>query len=181
LTTENRVSANVLLLLIQLLIQLLVLLLVLLLALLPVLVFAASSPVVQQPHIKVSLISDVDKVRTGDTFFVGLYFQPQEHWHLYWKNPGDSGMPPQVNWQLNTGISNGHIQWPAPQKIPVSSLLNYGYANELVLPVEFKVERNFSEKNVDIKADVSWLVCKEKPRHFRSPEAPRQDPLGSLA
>ncbi len=42
----------------------------------------------------------------------------RQNWHVYWRNPGDSGLPPEVAWTLPAGFSAGPLQWPAPSRIP---------------------------------------------------------------
>lgn len=122
---------------------------------------AAVSPVIEQPHIQVSLLSDADVVRPGSVVTVGLHLNPDKNWHVYWRNPGDSGMPPKITWDLPQGVSASEIHWPWPEKIPVEHLVNYGYHEEIVLPVQLAIDPGFSEESLQIKAASSWLVCEE--------------------
>jgi len=50
---------------------------------------------------------------------VGLSLQHQPQWHTYWKNPGDSGLPTQLSWQLSAGAAAGQIAWPSPHALRV--------------------------------------------------------------
>lgn len=122
---------------------------------------AAVSPVAKQPHIQVSLLSDVDVVRPGNVITIGLHLNPDKGWHVYWRNPGDSGMPPKITWDLPEGVNVSEIYWPWPEKIPVEHLVNYGYHQEVVLPVELSISPAFLGEMLHIKAASSWLVCEE--------------------
>lgn len=122
---------------------------------------AAVSPVVEQPHIRVSLLSNVDTVRPGSVITVGLHLDPDQDWHVYWRNPGDSGMPPKILWGLPKGVSASGIFWPYPEKIPVEHLVNYGYHEDVVLPVELSIAPDFSGESLQITAASSWLVCQD--------------------
>lgn len=122
---------------------------------------AAVSSIIEQPHIQVSLLSDVDVVRPGSVITVGLHLNPDKNWHVYWRNPGDSGMPPKITWDLPQGVSASEIHWPWPEKIPVEHLVNYGYHEEVVLPVQLAIGPGFSGESLQIKAASSWLVCEE--------------------
>lgn len=124
-------------------------------------VYAAVSAVVEQPHIKVSLLSEVDQVSVGQSFTVGLHLNPDEYWHVYWQNPGDSGMPPRIKWDLPAEVVAAEVQWPYPEPIPMQHLMNYGYHGDVVLPVEVSLSEEFSGNIVNLAAKVSWLVCKE--------------------
>lgn len=122
---------------------------------------AAVSPITQQPHIEVSLLSDANQVSVGDTLTLGLHLNPDQDWHVYWKNPGDSGMPPSIRWNLPEGVSASSIQWPYPERIPFEHLINYGYHSQVVLPVELTISEGFKGDTLAINATASWLVCKE--------------------
>ena len=102
----------------------------------------------------------------GQTFWLGLQIEHQPHWHTYWRNPGDSGLATELQWQLPEGLTAGNLIWPAPQKIPVGSMANYGYEGRvlLVTPVQvgpkFKTSPDQSEVTVQLHA--TWLVCKQE-------------------
>jgi len=63
-------------------------------------------------HGKLELVSETSSIEPGHDFTVGLHFELERGWHIYWKNPGDSGEPPNVTWQLPAGIGAGEIEWP---------------------------------------------------------------------
>jgi DsbC/DsbD-like thiol-disulfide interchange protein len=109
--------------------------------------------------------SNDDKI-TPNTVWVGLQLAHQPHWHTYWKNSGDSGLPTQLTWMLPVGVMAGDIAWPAPQKIRIGSLVNYGYEGTVLLAVPLTITPAFKpsllNSNLDIKLKAQWLVCKEE-------------------
>lgn len=114
------------------------------------------------PHITVSLLSEQQVVTENASFYVGVLLEPDEQWHTYWRNPGDSGEAPKIELSANAKIESGDIDWPIPKAIPVAHLTNYGYegATLLMLPVELG-ELSPSQSSVKVSASLSWLVCKE--------------------
>ena len=102
----------------------------------------------------------------GETFWLGLQIQHQAHWHTYWRNPGDSGLATELQWQLPEGLKPGNLIWPAPQKIPVGSMANYGYEGTvlLVTPVQVapKFKANEASSDITVQLQASWLVCKQE-------------------
>ena len=102
----------------------------------------------------------------GETFWLGLQIQHQAHWHTYWRNPGDSGLATELQWQLPEGLKPGNLIWPAPQKIPVGSMANYGYEGTvlLVTPVQVapKFKANEASSDITVQLHASWLVCKQE-------------------
>jgi DsbC/DsbD-like thiol-disulfide interchange protein/cytochrome c biogenesis protein CcdA len=118
---------------------------------------------VYQAHTHVKLVSEQDAVVPGKTFWVGLDLIMDQGWHVYWQNPGDSGLSPKIKWTLPSGIKAGDIQWPYPQRINLGPLTSFGYEHEVFLLVPVMVDQNFqSAANLDLHAHVSWLTCQEE-------------------
>ena len=86
--------------------------------------------------------SNDDKITTN-TVWVGLQLAHQPHWHTYWKNSGDSGLPTQLTWTLPVGVLAGEIAWPAPQKLKIGSLTNFGYEGTVLLAVPLTITPAF--------------------------------------
>jgi DsbC/DsbD-like thiol-disulfide interchange protein/cytochrome c biogenesis protein CcdA len=109
--------------------------------------------------------SNDDKI-TPNTVWVGLQLAHQPKWHTYWKNSGDSGLPTQLTWTLPVGVMAGDIAWPAPQKIKIGSLTNFGYEGTVLLAVPLTITPAFKpsllNSNLDIKLKAQWLICKEE-------------------
>jgi thiol:disulfide interchange protein DsbD len=134
-------------------------LLALLLALAPV---AGAEPVARE-HLTVELVAEHTHVAPGGTLAVGLRLVHEPHWHTYWLNPGDSGLATRIAWTLPVGVVAGPIEWPAPRRLPLGELTNFGYDGELVLPVTVRVPAGArTGADVVLSADASWLVCKEE-------------------
>ncbi|NDC00300.1 MAG: hypothetical protein EBZ83_02615 [Verrucomicrobia bacterium] len=122
----------------------------------------AAAPVFQDAQLKVDLISEPKPILPGQPFTVGLRFQPKPGWHIYWKNPGDSGMAPSVKWRLPQGYTAGPLHFPFPEKILAPPLVSYGYETETVLLTEITPPSDLIlPRKLPIAVDVEWLVCKE--------------------
>jgi thiol:disulfide interchange protein DsbD len=93
---------------------------------------------------------------------LGLQFKMEKGWHVYWKNPGDSGQAPQVKWSLPPGFTAEGILWPVPKKHLSSGLVDYGYEGEVLLLVPLRVPPTLKKgQDIVLSAKVKWLVCKE--------------------
>ena len=112
--------------------------------------------------VTVELIAETTQVQSGTTFNVALDFKLEPHWHIYWKNPGASGLPVEIVWDLPEGFVAGEILWPAPERIELGGLMNYGYENAVTLMVPIQATEGLKlGAAVPIQAEVSWLVCEE--------------------
>jgi thiol:disulfide interchange protein DsbD len=105
------------------------------------------------------LVADRESVAPGGKVRVGVRFRLEPHWHVYWKNPGDSGQPPSVRWTLPQGVVASDIAWPAPRRIPTPPFMTFGYEGEVVLSCELTVPAEYSAPTLPVVADVEWLVC----------------------
>ncbi len=112
-------------------------------------------------HTQAKLVLSADTVKPGDTIWAGIDMKMDPAWHTYWKNSGEAGMPTQIKWQLTPGITAGEIQWPLPEKIPPAEVTTYGYSGETMLLVPLTIASNLPPGEVDLKANVSWLECKD--------------------
>jgi thiol:disulfide interchange protein/DsbC/DsbD-like thiol-disulfide interchange protein len=113
-------------------------------------------------HVKVSLIPEVRTIAPGAPFWVAVRLKMDPRWHTYWINPGDSGEPTKIKWNLPSGFEAGPIQWPHPERIEVPPLVSFGYEGEAALLVRITPPRDLKiGERVTLGAHVSWLECEE--------------------
>jgi thiol:disulfide interchange protein DsbD len=124
---------------------------------------AASARVRDENHVAVTLVSEQTALVPGKTSWLGIVLQHQPHWHTYWVNPGDSGLPTKLRWQLPAGFKAGDIAWPAPQRFTAAEVYNFGYADRVLLPVPIEVPLTAKPgTNARLAVEAKWLVCREE-------------------
>src|SRR5690606_11970378 len=122
----------------------------------------AAAGTVQGQHIESELVAQSHGFVPGKPLVLGLRLKMEDHWHVYWKNPGDAGLPVTLDWTLPDGFTAGPIQWPYPERIELGPLVNYGYEGEILLPVQIQAPAGIAAGGkVELKAKAKWLVCKE--------------------
>jgi len=115
------------------------------------------------PHVRVELLVPGDNLYSSDALNdAGLYFKLESGWHIYWKNPGDAGEPPHIQWTLPAGITAGVMNFPAPKRLPLGPLMDFGYENEVLFPLKLHVANSVKAGSVTLHAKVDWLVCQER-------------------
>ncbi len=112
-------------------------------------------------HLHVQMLLPQSNFYPGAHFKAGLYFKLEPGWHIYWSNAGDSGEPPSMRWTLPDGITATPLQFPAPSRLPLGPLMDFGYENEVVFPFSFDVAASAKPGPAVLDAKVSWLVCRE--------------------
>ena len=110
--------------------------------------------------VRSSLLAEPAAVAGAQPFTLAVRMQVKPGWHVYWRNPGDSGLPPEVTWTLPAGFNAGAIRWPAPERIPIATLMNYGYEGEVTLLVPVTPPPSLDPADpVRIRAKLTYLVC----------------------
>jgi thiol:disulfide interchange protein DsbD len=123
---------------------------------------ARQSAPVQSENITARLVSDRATATPGEPLTLAFVQEIREGWHTYWRNPGDSGAPANLAWNLPEGATISESMWPAPEAIPYFGLMTYGHhdrfvlLHELTLPDDWPIGTPFP-----IRLEADWLVCAE--------------------
>lgn len=113
--------------------------------------------------VKPSLLADAGTAVPGGSFRLGILLEMQEGWHVYWKNPGDAGLATAVEFHLPKGLRAEPLHWPTPQTFrQPGDIVGYGYSRQVLLWTRVEVADDFQPSGpVDLRADVTWLACKD--------------------
>lgn len=123
---------------------------------------ATESESVDTGKVVAALVSSHHSAPAGSTIKVALRTVLDDKWHTYWRNPGDSGEPVQIDWRLPEGTSASEITWPLPDALPTGPLINYGFEGIPFFPVEITLPADAKAgEMVIIDAGVYYLVCKD--------------------
>ena len=120
----------------------------------------AASSSADADHVHVQLVFPEGSLYPGVSSDSGLYFKLEPGWHIYWKNPGDAGEPPHIQWTLPAGITAGPMQFPAPKRLPLGPLMDYGYEDEVLFPFKLDAAKTVKAGQIVVHAKVDWLVCR---------------------
>lgn len=122
---------------------------------------AEAAPAEAAPRIDVGLVADVSRVAPGQEFVVAATFDIEPGWHIYWLNPGETGLPTRMVVSVPDGFEVGPLRYPGPVRFdspgPVTS---YGYEGATMLSARVVAPDQVAGA-VEIAAEVSWLACKD--------------------
>ena len=117
--------------------------------------FVFSNPV-STGHADVSIVKS-SEIQNDNELIIGIKMDMQDHWHTYWKNPGDSGGPMKITWAMPEGFQASEILWPPPTLIPYPPLMTYGYEDFVIFPIKIKLPENTTSGS--FSADIDFLIC----------------------
>lgn len=128
----------------------------------------AGVPAAAQPYdagrATVELISEREVAMPGETVYLALDKTMDEGWHVYWRNAGDAGLPPQILWEqspLGEVTEGTDFAWPLPRLLPVDeTIMDYGYDDRLTLPFAFTVPEDASGP-ITFRGTADYLICKD--------------------
>ena len=112
------------------------------------------------PHIRLTLVPETASPNAGSTVTLAFDAQPEEGWHGYWKNPGDAGLAPTLNWILPGGVTAGELQYPVPERLLISGLMNYVYEGPFAELVTLSIPAGLAPgTRLPVRVKIDYLVC----------------------
>ena len=122
-------------------------------------VVAGASPPVQTDHLQSRLVAETTAAVPGTRLTLGLLLEHDPHWHTYWSNPGDSGLPTTLEFTLPDGVVAEQIAWPHPERFELSGIVNFGYGGRRLLPISITLPAGYAATSLPVRAAANWLVC----------------------
>ncbi|HET7708561.1 MAG TPA: protein-disulfide reductase DsbD domain-containing protein [Sphingomicrobium sp.] len=97
----------------------------------------------------------------GRDIELAILMRTSPGWHGYWLNPGDAGLPMQVDWQLPEGAGLGPLRYPVPSRLTIAGIMNYVYERDYAVLTRLKVPAG-ATGTIAIRAKARWLACTDK-------------------
>jgi len=113
------------------------------------------------PFVRYALVPEKTTIAPGEEILIGIAHTIAPHWHVYWLNPGDSGLPVRTKWALPEGFVIEDLKWPIPDKIYEGELANYGYYGQITLLQTLRAPQTLPAGVVELPVKITVLVCKD--------------------
>ena len=126
-------------------------------------ILLACAPCPAAEHVRAEIVADVRAVQPGQPFTVGVLLHIDPGWHLYWINPGDSGLATAVRFQFPVGFDVGPVRFPLPRRFDLpGNVINYGYENHVLLTARVTPPKDVPVgSSIAAAASVKWLCCEK--------------------
>ena len=112
----------------------------------------------------VALIAEYTAAPNGTRVYLALDMTLRDGWHVYWRNPGDAGLPPEIAWtQTPEDTQIGPFSWPLPHELPIieGELMDYGYDKAVTFPFAVVLPTQSDSKTWVFEGEADYLICKE--------------------
>lgn len=114
------------------------------------------SPTSQEFHSRARLISGGT---IGETWLAGIEITLDPGYKTYWRNPGESGLPPRFDWSGSRNVAAIDLRWPAPSRHEDAAGIAHVYSEKVIFPVLVKPAD--PTKPVELAVAAEYGVCKE--------------------
>ena len=114
---------------------------------------------IDEDFTSVRLISAQTATGGKETLRLGLEYELQPDWKIYWRSAGDAGFPPQLDWTGSQNIGAAKILWPAPHRFSIFGLETFGYKDQIILPIDVTIPD--PAQPASIRLNVDYLVCSD--------------------
>lgn len=122
---------------------------------------AALAMLADEPKVTLEMIAPV-KVSDGGPIFFAVAITPEPGWHSYWKNPGDSGAPPALTWDLPQGWKADPLNFPPPTRFAIGDSVNYGYDRKTILTGVIHPAPNATKSPFKLTGKLNWMACDDE-------------------
>ena len=124
-----------------------------------VLLFSPTLFAEETSPLKANLTSNHTIVTPGQDFQLLVEIELESGWHAYWKNPGDCGMAPSIDWKLPEGLTVTNTDWPTPEKFETENSITYGYKEKFPLLITVNTSSDLKEKTLELEGNLQWIIC----------------------
>ena len=109
--------------------------------------------------VKFNLLFGQKLTNQFNDYLLGLEVNLLPKWKIYWKNPGDAGLPPEISWKNASNVESVSLLYPMPKRFIFFDIQTFGYENEVVFPLEIKLIDK--EKKLSGFLDLNAQICSE--------------------
>ena len=121
--------------------------------------YAASGPWQGGAEMQGRLVSAIDSIDERDAITAGLEVKLAKGWKIYWRSPGDAGLPPELDFSKTSSVLGHHLDFPAPKRFSILGFDSFGYADHVIYPLHLSITPQ--SQGITIAAQFDGLVCKD--------------------
>jgi len=113
-------------------------------------------------NVPATLIAESQQVHAGQSVTLAFVMEPKPTWHGYWENPGDAGIGMSFDWKLPAGVTAAKAQFPVPDTLLISGIMNYVYKGDYAVLVNLVLSDKVRPGPLPISVKSEWLSCTDE-------------------
>ncbi|WP_373491392.1 protein-disulfide reductase DsbD family protein [Parasphingorhabdus sp.] len=113
-------------------------------------------------NVPATLLAESQQVQAGQSVTLAFLMEPKPTWHGYWENPGDAGIGMSFDWKLPAGVSVSKAQFPVPDTLLISGIMNYVYKGDYAVLVNLTLSKDVRPGPLPISVKSEWLSCTDE-------------------
>ncbi|MEX1013109.1 MAG: protein-disulfide reductase DsbD domain-containing protein [Waddliaceae bacterium] len=121
---------------------------------------SALEPEISEP-VTIQLIHEEESIQPGRPFWVGVQFKIDKTWHTYWKNPGEVGAAPNIDWKLPNGYTVEEVKWPYPKRYAHPDSVTFGYEEQVTLLAKI-IPSTLAHEDAKLSASIRYIACSDE-------------------
>lgn len=118
---------------------------------------AAAGPWQGSDVFSARLISAVDTLGPQTALAAGLEVKLAKGWKIYWRSPGDAGLPPELEFSASGVVLDHQLDFPAPKRFSILGFDSFGYADHVIYPLRLTLAPG--RRDVVVAGVLTGLVC----------------------
>lgn len=120
---------------------------------------SSATPWTASTNSKVRLVAGTANDGGGLSLLAGVQLRMDEGWKTYWRNPGDSGVPPSFDWAGSKNLKSAEVLYPAPHRFDDAGGTAIGYSGDVLFPVRLTRERD--GEPIELNLVFAYGLCKD--------------------
>ncbi len=108
------------------------------------------------------LVAESDTIKAAEPFWIALVLDVEPGWHIYGREPGDTGLPTQLEWELPSGFEAEAPVFPATKRYESDGIVSFGMEGQVVILTRIRPPKSLGhDPRFTLHAGATWLACKE--------------------
>ena len=108
-------------------------------------------------NVQAELVASTDAIQPGVPFMVALSLRISPGWRVFWKNPGETGVPVKLVFTLPDSFKTSEVMWPSPEFLRQGELATFGYTGEATFLVRVTPPASLPNGLFSVLAQVQWV------------------------
>ncbi|NRG19792.1 hypothetical protein HPQ64_19035 [Rhizobiales bacterium] len=88
-----------------------------------------------------------------------LEFRMEPGWHIYWRFPGETGVPTQADFSASSNLEKARLRFPAPVRYHDGYATSLVYMDHVILPIEVMAKDGAAP--LELSANLFFGICRE--------------------